>query len=630
MHSIMAKKNALTYSKIKKAAQLTQRGAFTEARTLLEQVCKVDRVDAEAWFMLGVVNGKLERADEAVACLQTAAGLRPGHALTHFNLGAVFRAQGRLEEASQSFGEAVRHDPSQMTAYATLNTVLLELGRVDDAARCYLEMLKLYPVNADTWASKGSMSQILCRFEDAADCYRKALQGKPNNASLHDSLASVLCEQGKYEEAIEHHRLAMQLNPADYKFHSNLLLTLQYLPDINSAEIFAEHRAVAELQAEVFFGEQVDINSREPERRIRVGYVSSDFRLHSVSFFLEPLLAGHNASHVEIFCYSGVPRPDATTERIRGWAHHWRDIAGLPDEQVAAMVSADGIDILVDLAGYTGGCRLGLFARKPAPVQVTWLGYPDTTGLETMDYRLTDALADPEGRDAFNVESLVRLPGCFLCYKPVPEAPEVASLPALETGTVTFGSFNTLPKVNEKVVALWAEVLRNVPHSRLFIKSPPLTDPVTAERYFGLFESHGIGRDRVELIGHTATQAAHLELYKRMDIALDPFPYNGTTTTCEALWMGVPVITLAGERHAGRVGVSLLNALGHPEWIAQTPEQYLAIATKLALDVQGLANARRDLREHMAASPLCDGKSFAVKVDAAYREMWRKWCASPK
>lgn len=624
----MAKKNILTHSKFKKAAELVQRGAFAEARTLLGQVCKVDRADAEAWFMLGVINGKLERADEAVDCLRTAILLRPDHALTHYNLGTIFRAQGRLDEAARSFGEAVRLDPGQVEAYEKLKEVLLDLGRGEDAARCCLEMLKLYPVNAETIASKGSMLHILSRLEEAADCYRKALLLKPDNALLHDSLASVLCEQGMHEEAIKNYRLALQLAPTNYRIHSNLLLTLQYSPDIDSAEIFAEHCGAAKAYAVVLPERLVHANDREPERRIRVGYVSSDFRLHSVAFFLEPLLVDHDPRYFEIFCYSGVSRPDAMTERMQGWAHHWRNIAGVPDEQVAAMVSADGIDILVDLAGYTSSCRLGLFARKPAPVQVSWLGYPDTTGLEAMDYRFTDALADPEGRDEFYVESLVRLPGCFLCYKPVLEVPKVAALPALEKGYITFGSFNILPKVNEKVVALWAEVLRAVPQSRLLVKSAPLTDCATTERYYGLFESQGIGRDRVELIGHTATQAEHLDLYKRLDIALDTFPYNGTTTTCEALWMGVPVVTLTGLRHSGRVGVSLLNAVEMQDWIAETPEQYVATAAKLAADLPRLTRLRAGLREHMAISPLCDGKAFAAKVEVVYREMWRKYCAS--
>ncbi len=616
----MAKKNVLTQSKIKKASQCAQHGNFTESKMLLEQVCKVDRVDAEAWFMLGVVNGKLEHADEAVVCLHTAARLRPDHALTHFNLGAIFRTQGRLDEAVQSFVEALRLDPGQMATYETLKSVLLELDRADDAARCHLEMLKLYPVNADTCASKGSMLHILSRLDEAVDCYRKALQLNPDNASLYDSLASALCEQGKYAEAIEHHRRALQLNPADCKFHSNFLLTMQYLPEADPKVVFTEHCNSAKVYASGLSKPEAYNNSRDPGRPIRVGYVSSDFREHSVAFFFEPLLANHDASLVEIFCYSGVHRPDTMTERLQGLTQNWRSIAGLSDEQVASMVSADGIDILVDMAGYTGDCRLGLFARKPAPVQVSWLGYLVTTGLEAMDYRFTDALVEPEGEDAFYVESLVRLPGCFLCYKPLPDAPEVAPLPALGTGYITFGSFNALPKVNEKVISLWAEVLRAVPQSRLFIKSSPLTDNSTAKRYYDLFESQGIGRDRVELIGHTTTQAEHMDLYKRLDIALDTFPYNGATTTCEALWMGVPVVALAGARH--RMGLSLLSTVGLEDWIAETPEKYVALAVKKASDLDGLAKLRSKLRDHLAISALCDGKSFAHKVEDAYRKMW--------
>ncbi|WP_165922997.1 O-linked N-acetylglucosamine transferase, SPINDLY family protein [Sulfurirhabdus autotrophica] len=612
---------------MKKVAEHVQRGAFAEAKTLLEQVCKVDRVDAEAWFMLGVVNWKLELPDEALTCLHLAVRLRPDHALSHYNLGTIFRAQGRLEDAVQSFGEVLRLDPSQMATYETLKAILLELDRAEDAARCHLEMLKRYPLNADTYASKGSMLHILSRLEEAADCYRKALQLKPGSASLHDSLASALCVQGQYKEAIENHRIALQLDPGNYQFHSNFLLTLQYSPGIDSAEIFDEHCSAAKAYAFKPIKEVVYANKSEPERRLRVGYVSSDFRLHSVAFFLEPLLEAHDANHIEIFCYSGVSHPDVMTHRMQNIAHHWRDISSLSDEQVAAMVNSDGIDILVDLAGYTGGCRLGLFAQKPAPLQVSWLGYLDTTGLETMDYRLTDSFVDSHGRDSFYVESLIRLPGCFLCYKPFQNAPEVAMLPALGNNFVTFGSFNALPKINEEVVALWGGVLNAVPRSRLFIKSSALTDRATSERYYNLFESQGVGRDRVELIGHTVTQQEHLDLYKRIDIALDTFPYNGATTTCEALWMGVPVITLAGVRNSSRMGLSLLNSVGMQGWIAETPEQYLEIAVKMSADLSNLSGLRSGLRERVATSPLTDGKSFAKKIENVYREIWCKWCA---
>lgn len=626
----MAKKNILTQSKKKKASELLQQGRFLEAKGLLQQVCAIDRVDSEAWFTLGVVNGKLEEKSAAIDCFRQSVGIQPDHALAHYNLGMVLRGMGDYEAAAQSFRTALRHDSRQIAVYEALKNVLLELDRSDEAARCQLEMLKLYPLNADTWASKGSMLHILSRLEEAVEAYRKAIQLKPGVAALHDSLASALCEQGKFKEAIDNHRLALQLEPDNYRFHSNLLLTLQYSPDITAPELFSEHCSAARAYTLNIPFESNHGNSRDPDRRIRVGYVSSDFRQHSVAFFLEPLLAAHDHDAVEIFCYSGVARPDLMTEHMKVLADHWRDISGIPDDQVEKMVRSDGVDILVDLAGYTGGCRLGLFARKPAPIQASWLGYLDTSGLAAMDYRLTDGFVDQESQDQFYVESLIRLPGSFLCYKPLPEAPDVASLPALDNDFLTFGSFNALPKINDDVVSLWGKVLHAVPASRLFIKCSALTDSATSEHYHRLFESQGIERERVELIGHTLSQAEHLSLYKKLDIALDTFPYNGATTTCEALWMGVPVITLAGEHNSGRMGVSLLQVMGLQDWIAETPEQYVNIATRMAENLPRLADLRAGLRLMMEKSPLCDGKLFAGKVEAAYRNIWKKYCLSSR
>ena len=401
-----------------------------------------------------------------------------------------------------------------------------------------------------------------------------------------------------------------------------------YLPEQNPDEILAEHRRWAQVHANVPGGVPRYANSRDPARRLRVGYVSADFRSHAVGFFFEPLLANHDRNVVEAVCYSGVARPDATTERLRSMASQWRDIGGLSTEQVASMIRADGIDILVDLAGHTSGTRLKVFAHKPAPVQVTYLGYPTTTGLPVMDYRFTDELADPEGEDVYYTEKLLRLPGAFLCYRPLDNCPPVSPLPAMEKGYVTFGSFNNLSKISPSVISLWVKLLQEVPGSRLFVKNPSLTDTATRERYYGLLEKQGATRDRVELQGRTATQAEHLALYSRLDIALDTFPYNGTTTTCEAIWMGVPVITLAGQRHAGRVGVSILSNAGFGEWIARTPEQYITLAAGLAADVKKLAALRANLRQRMSDSPLCDGQVFARKVETAYREIWRAWCAS--
>jgi predicted O-linked N-acetylglucosamine transferase (SPINDLY family) len=298
------------------------------------------------------------------------------------------------------------------------------------------------------------------------------------------------------------------------------------------------------------------------------------------------------------------------------------------DDQLAAQIREDGIDILVDLAGHTSGHRLGAFARKPAPLQVSWLGYPDTTGLSAIDYRLTDSIVDPPGAaDGFSSERLVRLPDGFHCYTPSDAAPDVAPLPAEKNGFVTFGSFNNLSKVNRGVLDAWADVLGRISGSRLVLKSRWLHMPEVCERIRKLLEQRGVARDRIELVAKLPTSAEHLALYGDIDIALDTFPYNGATTTCEALWMGVPVVTLAGDRHAARLGASMLSRVGLEGLVADRPQDYVEAATRLATDLPALARLRADLRGRVAASPLCDGPGFTRQLEAAFRTMWREWCA---
>ncbi|MBI3570209.1 MAG: tetratricopeptide repeat protein [Gammaproteobacteria bacterium] len=589
----MARKNILTRLRIKKAQALAQNGQLPEARKLLEDICRSDRLDAEAWFMLGNVCKQSGDSDAA---------------------------------ALSAFQEAVRLGPESAQAHAALGDTLLHADRLEEAVVSLRKVTRLEPSNAEAHARLGRALHSLDHLEEAKASYRRALQLQPHWAAMHTGLGGVLCAQGRIDEAIASHQRAVELVPHDVWTHSNLLLAMQYLPKVQPAIMLAAHRRWAALHDKGPATSEWR-NARDPERPLRVGYISADFRAHSTSFFFEPLLAHHDGKLFESFCYAAVMHPDDVTAHLQGLADHWKSIIGLTGTQVANMIRADGIDILVDLAGHTGNNALKVFTYKPAPVQVTWLGYPDTTGLSTIDYRLTDAFCDPPGNEAFHIESLLRLPGCFLCYQPLAGAPDVAPLPALEKGYVTFGSFNHLPKMNVHVIALWVELLAAVPQSRLLIKNKSLTDTATVERYYGLFAARGIGRDRVELTGFTATQAAHLDVYRRIDIALDTFPYNGTTTTCEALWMGVPVVTLAGVRHSGRVGVSLLNAVGLQDWIAGTPEDYIAIATRMAEDIPHLAKLRAGLRQQMAVSLLCYGKGFAAKVETVYREIWRRYCA---
>ena len=411
--------------------------------------------------------------------------------------------------------------------------------------------------------------------------------------------------------------------------HSNLVFSMNYDAAATQQTIFAESRAWHESHAAAL-GRRAPghANARDPERRLRVGYVSPDFREHSVAYFLEPLIAAHDRAAFEVFCYAQVARPDQRTERFRGLADTWRSTVGMTDADLATAVREDRIDILVDLAGHTGGNRLLAFDRRPAPVQLSWLGYPNTTGTEAIDARLTDAIADPPGpSDALHSETLVRLPNGFLCYAPTADAPAIGAPPARSTGHVTFGSFNALAKITPAVVAAWARILLGVPGSRLVIKSGPLADAATRARYLEMLAAAGVDAGRVDLRAWIDARSGHLGAYANIDIGLDPFPYNGTTTTCEALWMGVPVVTLAGDRHAGRVGASLLTRIGLAELVADTTDGYVETAVHFAGDLDGLPARRLALRDRMMSSPLCDAAGFARDVEAAYRAMWRRWCA---
>ena len=726
----MAMNNVLTRGKKKQARSLLQVGHLHEAKKLLSQICQIDKMDAEAWFLLGLINCQLGLMAEATDCSRRAIAVRPdvaeahnnlGNALlaqgqyqeaaasfvqaikikpgfeeAHNNLGSAYLKLGRLEEAAASFREALRLRPGIPEAHFNLGNVYLKLGRLEEAAASFREALKFRPDFAEAFNNLANVLQIQGRIEEAVTCSRQALRIKPDFAEAHNNYGNMLLAQGRLAEGAECFRLALRLKPdfveahhnlgavclklgrleeaaasfrevfrisPDYidaynnqanvllaqghltealgvlrqalqrlpdndKLHSNLLLALNYFPEPTAETMLREHRSWETAHARPSATLPAHANSPDPERRLRIGYVSADFRTHSVAYFIEPLLAAHDRTSVEVVCYVDVSHPDATTKRLRGLADQWRVIVGLRDGEVAKLIRSDGIDILVDLSGHTSGNRLKVFAHKPAPVQVTYLGYPNTTGLSSIDYRITDAMADPPELEAFYTEKSVRLPGCFLCYQPPVDCPPVSSLPASEEGYVTFGSFNNLAKINPTVVMLWAELLKTVPGSRLLLKNSSFTDRATRERYHGLFEEYGVPRERIDLLGYALTSREHLALYHDMDIALDTFPYNGTTTTCEALWMGVPVITLMGSAHAGRVGASLLNTVGLTEWIAETPDQYVAIAADRARDLQELAECRAELRERFAASPLRDGKVFARKLETAYRQMWRNWCSA--
>jgi predicted O-linked N-acetylglucosamine transferase (SPINDLY family) len=472
------------------------------------------------------------------------------------------------------------------------------------------------------------MVQLQCNlFEAAEQTCRIALQLDPNHMPAHNNLAQALKERGLLTESVGQQRVAVRLSPDNAALHSNLLLDLNYLPDLGADECAREHRLWGELHGGPAGKVARHSNQPDPEKRLRIGYVSPDFRAHSVAFFIEPLLAAHNRERVEVTGYANLLQPDPMTRRLREIADRWHNVWGLDDNKLAQLVRNDGIDILVDLAGHTAGNRLGVFGMKPAPVQVSWLGYPNTTGLREMDYRLTDEWADPPGAgDTRHTETLVRLPHGFLCYKPLDDSPDVSAAPVISNGYVTFGCFNNSAKVNGKLLDVWSEILTDLPDARLLLKSKQLHGPGLHQRFRDEFIRRGVDPDRVEMLGRVQSTLDHLALYGRVDIALDTFPYNGTTTTCEALWMGVPVIALAGDRHAGRVGVSLLHGLGVDELIAATPEDYRRLVVELARERDRLVAYRSALRQRMQNAPLTNAAGFARDIEEAFRVMWRKWC----
>jgi predicted O-linked N-acetylglucosamine transferase (SPINDLY family) len=399
------------------------------------------------------------------------------------------------------------------------------------------------------------------------------------------------------------------------------------MPELDAPMLFEEHKRWAKTHAPASLTKQAHDNEPDADRRLRIGYISPDFRTHPVAHFVESLLDGHDPDAVEIYGYGNVACPDHTTERLRSKFAHYRSILGLADDEVVHLVERDKVDILVDLAGHTSGNRLSVLARKPAPVQVTYLGYPDTTGMEQIDYRLTDSLSTPPELQKFYTEELVFLPDGFLCYRPADFAPPVAPLPAKIKGHITFGSFNNSCKLSPNMMSLWARLLSTNAGSRLLLKSRAGDDAGVREDYFRHFEQLGIPRDRLNIRGQKPA-IEYLQLFGQVDIALDSFPYNGTTTTCDAMWMGVPVITLVGQHHASRVGLSILTQVGLEFFAASKPAEYVRKATALAQNLGALAKIRASMRQRMAASPVCQAKPFARTVEAAYRTVWRKWCGT--
>jgi predicted O-linked N-acetylglucosamine transferase (SPINDLY family) len=586
--------------------------------------------DAEAYNNLGIVLQSQNKHAEAVDNYRRALKIKPDNAEMYFNLGIILQDQGKQEEAVASYRRALTLNPNYAEGYYNLGVVLKDQGKQDEAIESFCQVLTLKPDFVDARIHLGNALIDKGKLDEAIACFRQVLSQKPDYAEVYHNLGNALMNQGKLQEADASYRQALSLKPDFLTAYSSLLFCMNYRSGIDQEEIYKESLQWGDRLLESFAtGTQVFVNSLRTDRRLRIGYVSPDFRRHSVAFFIESVIRYHNRQKVEVFCYSNVKRTDNVTQRLQTEADHWFSIVGMDHEAVAARIKKDRIDVLVDLAGHTRENNLPVFARRAAPIQISWLGYPNTTGLRTMDFRLSDVIADPEGEaDRLHSEKLVRLDHGFLCYNPAESTPEVGSLPYQERGHVTFGSFNNLIKVTPEVIKVWARILHAVPGSRLLLKAKQLKDDQNRARFKDMFAQESITPERLEMRQEMMEQADHLGLYNRVDIGLDPFPYNGTTTTCEALWMGVPIVTLLGVRHAGRVGASILHRVGLDELVASSSEEYIELARSLASDSKKLQEIRFSLRRRMQESELMNSVLFTGHLEDIYQKMWQTYCES--
>jgi predicted O-linked N-acetylglucosamine transferase (SPINDLY family) len=600
---------------------LLRRGRLDEAVSSYKRAIKLKPDFFAAHCNLAAALKDLGQLDESIAASKRAIQLNPNSAEAYNNLGNAQSKKGEFEQAIAAFQRAVQINPNYGDAFCNLGGVMDAIGRADQAVPLCRSAVQLQPDRAEAHNNLGIALMSNGQFDEADAALQGAIRLKPDYAEAHGNLGNVLKERGQLEQAIAAYRRAIELSPGNAVIQSNLVHTVYFHPDYGPAELLRESRAWASRHADPLRSSiRPHKNTRDPNRRLRIGYVSPDFCSHTQAFFTVPLFAAHDSNHFEIFCYSDVAKPDSITERLRAASSTWRNTVGLADSKLADIIRSDRIDILVDLTMHMAHNRLLVFARKPAPVQVTWLAYPGTTGLDTIDYRLTDPYLDPaQTGDEFYTEKSIRLPNAFWCYDPM-SVEAVGELPAARNAYVTFGSLNNFCKVGDGVLALWSRVLTAVPGSRLILISP---DGIRRQQ---VIEKLGVQPERVEFV-QRMKRDRYLQTHHRFDIVLDTFPYNGHTTSLDALWMGVPVVTLRGQTAVARGGASILSNVGLTELIAENPDRYFSIASGLAEDLSKLTELRSSLRTRMQASPLMNARQFAADIEAAYRQMWRNWVA---
>jgi predicted O-linked N-acetylglucosamine transferase (SPINDLY family) len=602
---------------------LREMGREAEAAQAFGRAAAIKPDYARALNNLGQMLTNADPAAAAAAFRQVLS-FHPRDLEALFGLSVLLHTNGALDEARPLYERAVMLAPDNPALAENLAALLLAQRRIPEAIVALERLLKLTPRAVHHWTNLAAALESQTRITEAAAAYRQAVVLDPSHANAFNSLGNALANLGRLDESVAAYRRAIALAPDYFEARSNLLMTLHSAPQVSAAEILAEAKAYGAR-----FGpapSRTWPNTREPERPLRVGYICADFRVHPVGFFIDRVLAAHDRIQVEAILYSDTQFPDPQTERLRGLAGGWRETVGKSDAEVAQQIAADRIDILIDLAGHTGWNRLAMFGHRAAPVQASWLGYFGTTGVSAIDYIVADDVVLPGDDEAVFTEAPIRLPAPYLCWSPPLEDVAVAPFPGLSTKAVTFGCFNNRAKITQQTVAVWAKILGRVEGSRLFLKAWSLADEGNQDGLRAAFAGHGIAADRLIFEG-LSSRAVGLEAYNRVDIALDPFPFGGCTTTADTLWMGVPVITVAGARWSGRMSQTILKAVGLEDWVAPDLDAYVEMAVRAAGDLAALAPLRSGLRGRVASSPFCDGPAFTRNLEAAYRAMWRDWCA---
>jgi predicted O-linked N-acetylglucosamine transferase (SPINDLY family) len=607
---------------------LTKLGAWDEAVACYRRALELQPDYAQAHCNLGLALKHWRAFGEALACFRRAVELAPGDAKFHMALGAALKEHGALDEAIACYQRAVALQPAFAEAYNNLGNAYREQGKFDQAVAAFRRAIELKPDWAEMHNNLGNAYLAIGSPAEAATCLRRALQLKPDYAMAYNNLAIAIQRQGKVEDSTELLRRAVELAPDESTVRSSLLCELRYHPNVTLAELRDallefDRRHAAPLQNEWRAHE----NRRDPERPLVLGFVSPRFARGPLEALLARTLESLDPRACRIVCYSGIDDRDAdsVTARFQAAAALWHNVGQWTDEQLAQQIREDRVDILFDLAGHSPHGRLLAFARKPAPIQITWLDSVGATGLSAMDYLLADERLIPAALETMYPERVLRLPDGYACYEPPADSPEVGPLPALKQGSVTFAGFHQLAKIRLPVVGVWSRVLHRVPGSRLVLKHEGFQADATRRDYQAWFAEFGVAPERLEFEGYTARDA-YLRRYHTVDVALDPFPHGGGVTTCDALWMGVPVVTCPGETFASRQSLGHLSAVGFTETIASNLDEYVDIAVRLASDLPRLAGIRARLREQMAASPLCDGRRFAGNLMQLLRGVWREWC----